>query len=115
LAGREWYFGERLSSEGNGELTKAMTYYKPKFVCPECGSDSGIVAEVLVPESRELRELKESKHGVIEPILDSFNLGLSYDFEVEEFMCGDCEKTIAHNEYDLYKWLKEHDMLEVRE
>jgi hypothetical protein len=84
---------------------------KINFICPNCGSDSGIVAKITIPQYREVTDIYEHSVGEPEVELDSSDLGDGIDYEVESYMCWDCDEFIAWNNGGLLKYLKEHDML----
>jgi hypothetical protein len=84
---------------------------KINFVCPKCGSDSGIVAEISITQYCEVKDVYEHSVGEPEVELDRSDLGDGIDYEVESYMCWDCDEFIAWNNSGLLKYLKEHNML----
>lgn len=84
---------------------------KIKFVCPNCGSNSGVIAEITITQYREVT-VYETKNGDVDIEIRNEDLEGGIDYDVESFMCWDCDEFIAWNKEGLLKYLKEHDMLE---
>jgi hypothetical protein len=91
-----------------------MVRFDINFVCPHCGSADGILALVNAPQYRQVLGMKISEDDTrahSELGYEDIGWENNEDLEIEQFECWNCEELIATGELQLFKWLKERDML----